>query len=92
MHGTTHLQDHEEDIRACSDNLEQLSSKKVDVFIDDSKLYNLNLELAKFVTIKNTQFFKPQVNTDAMYKSTVSNINPYLLKTERKEHATSQIF
>ncbi|KAL4450765.1 hypothetical protein ABPG74_011607 [Tetrahymena malaccensis] len=41
----------------CEQFIQLISKKSIDIFTDDSKLYNLNIELAKFASIKNSEIF-----------------------------------
>jgi len=35
-----------------------IENRLLDLVTEESKLYSLNIELAKFINIKNTEFFK----------------------------------
>jgi hypothetical protein len=45
----------------CSKFLEIIQSKFLDLICDDSKLYTFNMELAKFITIKNADLYRKDV-------------------------------
>jgi hypothetical protein len=74
LHGTHLVPDNEQYIRECNEYLEELSKKTLEVVIEESKLYNLNIDLAKFVALKNAEYYlqdggkKPSIDFTALDK------------------------
>lgn len=53
LHGSHFLNENEQYVRECDDYIYELSKKTLDIQYDETKLYNMNVELAKYVQVKN---------------------------------------
>ena len=49
LHGSHFLFENDQYVKECDDYIHELSKKTLDVHYDETKLYSLNMELAKFV-------------------------------------------
>jgi len=67
----------------CEQFMQLLTKKDVEIFNDDSKLYNLNIELAKFVSIKNSEILVPN-DVDFNF----DNKNPYAATNYNQPNTT----
>ena len=66
--------------------MQLLTKKDVEIFNDDSKLYNLNIELAKFVSIKNSEILVPQDLEGVNFN--FDNKNPYAATNYNQPNTT----
>ncbi|KAM3141378.1 hypothetical protein pb186bvf_006496 [Paramecium bursaria] len=73
--GTNYLQQLQQHSYECEAFIEEVQKKTLDIQLDESKLYNLNVELSKFISIKNAEYYI----TDQKPKATQ---HPYLYKSD----------
>lgn len=57
LHGSHYILENEQYIQECHEYIEELAKKTLEVGVEDSKLYNLNLDLAKYVQLKNADYY-----------------------------------
>jgi len=57
LHGSHYIFENDEYIRECSEFIDELKQKTLEFSLDDSKLYNLNIDLAKFINLRNADYY-----------------------------------
>lgn len=76
LHGSNFIDEMHKNVQECEEYIAGLLKKTLEIQVDENKLYSLNMELAKYASIKNADYYgnAPLAQINRLYLSPIQKV------------------